>query len=177
MSTYNLTKNLQTWLHECSFPPKQTWKKIVRSAVSKLHQTNRNIRMINNNDFYRFQSIIQNQNPYVSSGLFRLNQSKSLFVYLYASLYSLSSVTDSLYLQTMQHRVPWHFSTYLFLPVDRWLTNVRTYWSRDQITNSFEVHLSADLCAMTNDDNYIFLPSTGIKYFTWLPDKRSACTL
>lgn len=109
MSTYNLTKNLQTWLHECSFPPKQTWKKIVRSAVSKLHQTNRNIRMINNNDFYRFQSIIQNQNPYVSSGLFRLNQSKSLFVYLYASLYSLSSVTDSLYLQTMQHRVPWHF--------------------------------------------------------------------
>lgn len=55
LSTYSLTEYLQTWLHDCSFPPKQTWKKIVRSAVSKLHQTNRNIRMINDNDFLPFQ--------------------------------------------------------------------------------------------------------------------------
>lgn len=63
LSTYSLTEYLQTWLLDCSFPPKQTWKNIVRSAVSKLHQTNRNIRLINDNDFYRFKSIIQNQNP------------------------------------------------------------------------------------------------------------------
>lgn len=35
--------------------------------------------------------------------------------------------------------------------------------------NSFDIHLSADLCAMTEDDIFFFL--LGGKYFTWLSEK------
>lgn len=44
----------------------------------------------------------------------------------------------------------------------------RTYrW--DQITNSSDVYLYANLCAMT--DYYIFFFLLGRNYFTWLPEK------
>lgn len=60
---YNLHTYLLTWMTTGTFPHKYSWKTIVRSTINDFHIQQRQIRMLMDPDFHRFNSVFQHNKP------------------------------------------------------------------------------------------------------------------
>lgn len=60
---YSLHTYLLTWVTTGTFPHKYSWKTIVRSTINDFHIQQRQIRMLMDPDFHRFNSVFQHNKP------------------------------------------------------------------------------------------------------------------
>jgi hypothetical protein len=151
--TYNLLNYLQTWLTNCLFPSKYIWEKNVRSALSTHQKTQRDHRMINDSDFHRFLSIIQHQRPSfiwtIPTNSYEITLCKFICKLNATPLMQTSDICrfcDSIFLDIFKH-ITCSCSLTLTLR-DSWL---------DEISNNLDIILFAELCAMTDDEMFLFL--------------------
>ena len=163
LATYELFEHVHSWLFSGSFPTKFTWKRIVRAAVQNCGQLQREMRIAGHSDFTRFREVFADRDPrtfwQLPSNCYEISLCK-LICKLIASParenQQLCPLCDGIYFDVFAHAACSCVAT----------NDVRNQWL-DDITNLFDLSLSAELCALTEDD--IFLVLLGRKTTTVLP--------
>lgn len=153
MNTYDLLTYLYQWVESGSFPSKLSWKNIVKSTTIRVHKDLRQYRMSNDIDFSRFLAVFSEHDP---SNFWRAPKN-CYEIRLWKLICKL--VTDrpqrSLNVCHLCGAPFFNLAAHVACSCAITLGTRNNWWT--DIINNFTIHLSAELCALPDDDLLLIL--------------------
>ena len=154
LQKYGLTDHFQSWLQDGSIANKPAWKRTVRTAVSSFHKLQRQNRFFCDPDLSTFSQIFHDTKPSSIWDMPRNCHEINLCKFICKLSSNLRKLNET-YVCSMCQKT---FTNVFVHAACACLAtfNIREQWWYN-IVNLFDIRLSAELCALTNDDLFLIL--------------------